>query len=84
MLELNLENITSPFSRSLSFKYLNLTPTELQVANFIKQGMMTKEIADFMNRSPKTIEGYRKNMRKKLGIANSKINLRTQLRYANS
>jgi len=79
MLESNINDIISPFSKRLSFKYLNLTPTELQVANFIKQGMTTKEIADFMNLSPKTIEDHRKNMRKKLGIANAKINLRTHL-----
>ncbi len=81
MLESNLEDIISPFTKRLSFKYLNLTPTELRVAGFIKQGMTTKEIAAFMNLSPKTIEDHRKHIRKKLGISNSKINLRTQLSF---
>jgi len=79
MLETNLEDITSPFTKRMSYKYLNLTPAEMQVARFIKQGMTSKEIADFLNLSPKTIEDHRKNIRRKLGISNSKINLRTQL-----
>lgn len=81
ILELNLNDIISPFTKNMSFKYLNLTPTELQVANFIKQGMKTKEIADFMNLSPKTIEDHRKHIRKKLGISNSKANLRSRLLF---
>jgi DNA-binding CsgD family transcriptional regulator len=79
VLESNLTDIISPFSRKLSFSYLYLTPTEMQVANLIRQGTTTKEIADFMNLSNRTIEDHRKSIRRKLGIKNTKINLRSQL-----
>lgn len=79
ILESNLEDITSSFTRSLSSKYLNFTPTEIQVANLVKQGKTTKEIADLMNISHKTIEVHRKNMRKKLHLESRKANLRTHL-----
>jgi len=79
LLESGLKNILSSFSSKLSSKYLGLTPGELQVAYLIKEGKRTKEIAELLNLSGKTIEDYRKNLRKKLGIRNMKVNLRTHL-----
>jgi PAS domain S-box-containing protein len=79
ILESNLNDIISPFARSLSAKFLNLTPTEVQVANLIRQGRTTKVIADSLHLSSKTIEEHRKNIRKKLGIKNRKTNLRSYL-----
>jgi PAS domain S-box-containing protein len=79
IIESNLNDIVSPFVRGLSNKYLNLTPTEIQTANLVKQGKTSKEIAKVMNLSARTIEFHRDNIRKKMGIKNKKINLRTHL-----
>ncbi|MFZ5571817.1 MAG: PAS domain S-box protein [Thermodesulfobacteriota bacterium] len=79
ILEANLNDVISPFSRGLSNKYLKLTPTEFQVANFIKTGKSTKEISELLCVAPCTIHTYRDNIRKKLGIKNQKINLKTYL-----
>jgi len=79
IIETNLHNVVSPFLYRLSTQNLCFTPTEIQVANFIKDGRTSKEIAQIMNLSPETISNHRKHIRKKSGIANKKVNLRTVL-----
>jgi PAS domain S-box-containing protein len=79
ILEKNLNNVVSPFLHRLSVRHLGYTPTEIQVANMIKDGMTTKDIAEAMNLSPETVNNHRKHIRKKSGISNKKVNLRTAL-----
>ena len=78
-IEKNLKDIVSSFSQKIATKRLNFTPIELQVANLIKHGNSTKEIAEMLHLSNLTIESYRKNIRKKMGLTNSRENLRTHL-----
>jgi PAS domain S-box-containing protein len=79
ILESNLNDIVSPFARRLSSKYLGLTPREIQIANLVKQGRTTKEIAEILHSSDRTVEFHRKNIRNKIGIVNRKVNLRSHL-----
>jgi PAS domain S-box-containing protein len=79
ILESNLNDIVSPFLNRLSSKYLKLTPTEIRVANLVKEGKTTKDIAEIMGLAKKTIDFYRENIRRKLGLKNKKTNLRTHL-----
>ena len=79
IMESNLNEITSPFTRKMSTQYLKLTPKENQIVNLIKHGKTTKEISRLMNVSPRTIDTHRKNIRKKIGLQGQKGNLRSYL-----
>jgi PAS domain S-box-containing protein len=79
MIESNLNEITASFSYRLSSQHIGLTPTEIKVADLVRQGQQTKQIAQILRLSHKTIESHRENIRKKLGINNKKINLRSYL-----
>jgi DNA-binding NarL/FixJ family response regulator len=48
-----------------------LTDRELEVFQLIGQGFATREIADHLNLSIKTIETYRANLKQKLGVKNA-------------
>ena len=79
ILESNINDIISSFAREMSSKYLGLSPTEIQVANLIKDGKQTKKIADILNLSTNTIVTHRYKIRSKLGLKNKKVNLRAYL-----
>lgn len=79
LVEMNLKEITSGFTLKLSIEQLGLSPAEIKVATFVRQGKTSKEIASILGLSPKTIINQRDRIRKKLGICGEKINLRTYL-----
>ena len=79
ILESNLNDITSPVSRSLATTHLNFTPKEIQVANLIKEDKISKEIAELLYISESAVDFHRHNIRKKLGLVKKKINLKSYL-----
>ena len=79
IVEKRIKEIVSPFLNRLSHLGLNLTPKELQIASFIREGNSNKEIARTLFLSIATIQFHRRNIRRKTGLTNSKSNLRTYL-----
>jgi DNA-binding NarL/FixJ family response regulator len=75
----NLKDLMAPIANTLSLKYIDFTPSEIQVANLVTQGKTSKEIASMLNVSTKAVSFHRINIRKKLGLGNTKTNLRTYL-----
>ena len=78
-LESNLQNITSPLVSKLSSHYLNLTPMEIRIANFVKEGLTNKEIAELLGISVNTVTSHRYRIRTKLGLKHRGANLRSYL-----
>jgi PAS domain S-box-containing protein len=79
LLESNLKDIISPFSERLSSKYMKLTNKEIMIANFIKEGKSSKEIADIMHISKGAVDIHRYRLRNKLGLNKKKANLKSHL-----
>jgi DNA-binding CsgD family transcriptional regulator len=75
----NLEELTSDFAGKCSSRLGSLTPAEVQIANLIKLGKRTKEIAQILRLSPGTISIHRRNIRKKLELTHRKVNLQAIL-----
>jgi len=79
ILEAQMTKIISPFLHRISQAFFDLTPQEIRVADFVKTGNTTKEIADILGISVKTVDYHRDNIRKKMGIKNRHTNLRSFL-----
>lgn len=78
-IRVNLHEVTSSFARKLSSQYMGLTPREIQIADFIRQGKSNKEMAYLLKVSVSVIDFHRRNLRQKLGIKGQKVNLRSFL-----
>jgi DNA-binding response OmpR family regulator len=80
ILDLNLSKITSPFMRGLSQMRANLSHMEIQIANLIKAGKDSKEIADILGVSVNTVTTHRYHLRTKLGLKREKVTLKSYLK----
>ena len=76
----NLANIASSFARQLESWKTKLTPTEIQVADLLRLGKRTKEIATLLKVSPSAVAFHRNNIRAKLGLTRKPMNLVSYLR----
>jgi DNA-binding NarL/FixJ family response regulator len=72
----NLLDVFSQHPHDSVLIHAKLAPRELQIIHSIRQNKSSKEIAEHLGLSLRTIESYRENIRKKLGIKNNKRNLK--------
>jgi PAS domain S-box-containing protein len=79
LIKQNLLALTSSIGIKLTSVKYRFTPQEINLCTLIKGGFSIKEIATMQNLSERTVETHRFNIRKKLGISSSNINLATYL-----
>jgi DNA-binding CsgD family transcriptional regulator len=79
IVESHLHDIISPFLHRLSSIQLLLTAQEVEVATLVRQGKSSQDIADVLRVSVDTVSFHRKNLRRKLGLQDRAMNLRTYL-----
>jgi DNA-binding NarL/FixJ family response regulator len=58
---------------------LSLSATELRIATMIKNGLTSPDIANVLHITLDTVKSHRRNIRKKLKLNNSRINLASYL-----
>ncbi|MBD3331390.1 PAS domain S-box protein, partial [candidate division GN15 bacterium] len=84
MIRTHLADVTSPFIHNLERHFSALTPREVEICEMIRNGMSCKEIGEHLNASDRTILKHRQNIRRKLGLLQTKTNLATFLRQMTS
>ncbi|MEW6263104.1 MAG: PAS domain S-box protein [Thermodesulfobacteriota bacterium] len=80
LIEANLNKIGSSFARKLDSWKERLTPAEIQVADLIRAGKRTKEIAALLKVTANAVSFHRANIRAKMGLTNKPTNLVSYLR----
>ena len=75
----SLAHIVSPFTSTLSNKFMTLTPQEILICHLIKNNLSSKEIADMKDLSVATVNTHRENIRRKLELNKQKVNLKSYL-----
>lgn len=80
LLLVSLEQATLPLSDKVQTIYASLTPRELEISNMVKNGLTSKQTGTLLGLSEATVRKHRRNIRKKLGIANQQQNLSSYLK----
>ncbi|MCP3899911.1 MAG: helix-turn-helix transcriptional regulator [Desulfobacteraceae bacterium] len=75
----NLREVTAPFTNSIINQFTALSPVEIQICDYIKNGFSTKDIAQLRGIAISTVSRHREHIRKKLNLTNKNINLVTYL-----
>lgn len=73
------DSVLSP-EDSIGRVYELLTPAEMQVAEFIRMGKTSNDIARILDIAKKTVENHRHSLRGKFGLHKTKINLQSYLK----
>lgn len=78
-LDYRLEQVTKPFLQRVASVEATLTPQEIEIAALIREGLLSKDIAERLNISITTVNFHRRNIREKLHLRNTRSNLRSYL-----
>ena len=78
IIQQNLDDMVDT-SGTMGKLYKVLTPSEIKVAEFIRMGMSSKDIANTLEITQKTVENHRNSLREKLGLKNKGVNLQVFL-----
>lgn len=79
VIEACLNDIVSPFVRTITSGFSKLTPREVQIACLIGEGKTTKEIASLLNVSEAAVDSHRYHIRKKFNLSNKPESLGSYL-----
>ncbi len=78
LLESHLKEVVTPLLQRTKVTSV-LTPSEIRVAELIRHGRTTKEIAEILRTSESTVHFHRKSIRRKLELNHKKTNLKSYL-----
>jgi DNA-binding NarL/FixJ family response regulator len=76
-----LENLSGTKPRGSSSPIEKLSDREFQVFQLIGQGKSTRDIAEQLHLSPKTVDVHRANIKKKLGLTDVTALIRHAVRW---
>ncbi len=76
--EQRFDELNNGFINKLLLQYPSLSPTEIRMCALLRLQLSTKDLAELTQRSPRTIEYTRTNIRRKMGLS-STDNLLTKL-----
>lgn len=80
LLEQGLREIAGTFGARMAQPSLRLTQREVELANLVRRGLSSKEIADLLHLSVRSVDGHRNSIRRKLGLHGKGVNLVSYLR----
>ncbi len=80
IIEKHLIKIVNPFAKKFTADIAKLSGAEVQIAHLTFEDKTASEIGEILSISANTVQVHKKNIRKKLGIKNKKVNLKTHLR----